>query len=66
MIAPSAEFAGEVPDPVDEAGQKVVRLADGADARTVIKAVNPKVSPSRSGWLFWTINQNDQPLQTIR
>lgn len=32
----------------------------------VIKAVKPGVSPSRNGWSFWIISQNDQPLQTIR
>jgi len=47
-------------------GAGCTRLKPSPATAEVIKAVNPAVSPARNGWSFWLINQNDQPLQTIR
>jgi hypothetical protein len=53
-------------DVISGPGAGCVGLKPSPATAEVIKAVNPKVSPSRNGWSFWIINQNDQPLQTIR
>ena len=72
-----ALYGGQRADGIYRRSTKCIDIASGPGAgcvglkpspatAEVIKAVNPAVSPSRNGWLFWIINQNDQPLQTIR
>jgi hypothetical protein len=53
-------------DIVSGPGAGCVGLKPSPATAEVIKAVNPTVNPSRNGWLFWLLSQNDQPLQTIR
>jgi hypothetical protein len=53
-------------DIVSGPGAGCVGLKPSPATAEVIKAVNPDVSPSRNGWLFWLLSQNSQPLQTIR
>jgi hypothetical protein len=72
-----AVYGGQRADGIYRRSTKCIDIVSGPGAgcdglkpspatAQVIKAVNPGVSASRNGWTFWIINQNDQPLQTIR
>ena len=53
-------------DIVSGPGAGIAGLKPSPATAEVIKAVNPEVSPSRNGWTFWLVSQNDRALQTIR
>lgn len=72
-----ALYGGQRADGVYRRSHKCIDIISGPGAgctglkpspatAEVIKAVKPGVNPSRNGWSFWIISQNDQPLQTIR
>jgi hypothetical protein len=72
-----AVYGGQRADGIYRRSTKCIDIVSGPGAgcaglkpspatAQVIKVVNPGVSASRNGWSFWIINQNDQPLQTIR
>ncbi|WP_193097138.1 hypothetical protein [Streptomyces sp. C8S0] len=49
----------------DGPAQGTYKSPSGA-SRAVLQALNPAVSPVRTGWLFWKITATGEPLNTLR